>query len=63
MKNGTLVDKIATELDLSGFTDKVYNNDVEYSVTAGDVLNVRITESADSGAVWNINAGIVITRV
>ena len=63
MNNGTLVNKIATDLDLSGFTGYEYNNDVEYSVNAGDLLTVRITESADSGAVWNINAGIVITRV
>jgi hypothetical protein len=63
MNNGTLVDKIADDLTLSGFTDKAYNNDVEYSVTAGDLLTVRITESANSAAVWNINAGIVITRV
>ena len=62
MKNSTLVNKIATGLDLSVFKDNEVANDVEYSVSAGDVLNVRLTESADSGAVWNINAGIVITR-
>jgi hypothetical protein len=63
MNNGTLVNKIADDLNLDGFTDARYSNDVEYSVSAGDLLNVRIAEKADSGAVWNINAGIVITRV
>jgi hypothetical protein len=62
MKNGTLVNKIATGLNLAGFTDKDSANDVEYSVSAGDLLNVRLRETADSAAVWNINAGIVITR-
>jgi hypothetical protein len=63
MNNGTLVNKIAEDLNLSGFTDKAYNIDVEYAVTAGDLLTVRITESTSSAAVWNINAGVVIERV
>ena len=63
MKDGTLVDKVAQDLSLSGFTDSAYTNDVEYSVSAGNLLTIRITEKNTSSAVWNINAGVVIERI
>ncbi len=62
MKNSTLVDKIATALDLSAFISSEYTNDVAYDVNAGDVLNIRIIQNTTSNAVWNVNVGIVIKR-
>ena len=62
MKNTTLVDKIATGLDLSAYVSSEYTNDTAYDVNAGDILNVRIIQNNTSTAKWNVNACIVIKR-
>jgi len=62
MKNSTLVDKIATALDLSAFVSSDFNSNVEYPVAEGDILNIRIVQNTTSTAVWNVNVGIVIKR-
>jgi hypothetical protein len=47
------------ELDLSLYTDHNITTH-SISVSAGDKINIRLVETADSNAVWNVNVILII---
>jgi len=47
------------QLDLSSFTDRDITTH-NISVSAGDRINIRLVETADSNAVWNVNVILII---